>query len=669
MAQARRRRSAWREDDRRAWLGGIIHRELAQAANQSDESETLRADSVRYYLCAPRGDEIDGRSRAHSADVADMVLAVLGMLVPMLTGDTIAVFKAKSAQDRELAEAESRAVNQIIIEDNRGSIEIQEALKDALLMRNGAMKVTRESSETVQLLNTGGLSELQARAAGNRLKQQGAHVEKGDGVLRVVTEEGRFLVESVPIENLSWSAGDGSEVQKKRFFAEAVDLTRSELRKRGVPDKLVDTLGTGSREASTGPRSGPLDDMEGQSEDQQVISCHDCYLMVDLDGDGISERWRVLVADEKTVLEEERVELVPYAVGTCIINPHRLEGESLFEHLRGIQDSKTTLTRELENNVMLNNNGRVIFDPSRASEEDIMNPVAGGGIRARDPSAVVAMAVPDQTGGILAALTYADKRRSERGGAALDMMQADRQIVGETATGIERQYSQREQMVMMYASNFAETLIRSLFMLVHQTARIYGREPISVEMRGEFVELDPAQWAPRTNLNVKVGMTPGARAHMQQALLAHVQLSAQAMAQGMQGVLASPQTLYATQKLNLQMAGVQDVDALLIDPSSEAAQQAAKANADAAAAAQQQQMAMLDRQLAIEEQRVMVEEMKSRGELSHKYFATEAQMAMKEAELVGGAQLDLEKQAREAASAARREAAAARAGANDRSAA
>jgi hypothetical protein len=157
----------------------------------------------------------------------------------------------------------------------------------------------------------------------------------------------------------------------------------------------------------------------------------------------------------------------------------------------------------------------------------------------------------------------------------------------------------------------------------------------------------PASWPARTRLNVTVGMTPGQRGHMQQVLGAHIQMQAQAMMAGLDGILASPKTLHASSRALLQIGGIRNPDAMILDPASPAAQQTAKAKQEQGAAAQQQQQQIILRQLAIEERKLAIEEQKNADKTAYDYFKTEMDVAMKEAEIVGGAELDLEKQARD----------------------
>lgn len=629
--------------ERLEYLGNICANEIPIADGNSDEISTNRNLAMQYYHGNPRGDEVENRSDTISMDVSDMVNAVLAIMVPMLSTDVVAEFEPLSEEDEDAAKLEGLAVNKLIIEDNSGFIELQEAIKDGLLMRNACMKVWPMTYSRSRSYNVAAFSEEQVTAFINDA-QPGETRTRHSDLVTVTSDAKRICVAAVPVENITYQAGYTGPLQGIRFWAEAMFFTRSDLIQIGVPRTLVEglTMGggqpppTGAVNMARGSKTLP-----GFSRDQDPISCQECYILTDMDGDGISERYKVLMANGTVPLMWERADLIPYAWGTPFISQHQITGESLFDHLKATQDDKTKLTRQFQDNISTINNGRYIYDPSQTNEEDILKPVAGGGIRSRNPMGVVPLMVPDVSAGILMALTYEDKRRTERGGAALAMMSSDAQIVGETATGIDRQYAAREAMTSMMATNLAETLIRGLYTLTHETMRRYSAEPVMVTVRGKYVQVDPTQWPERKRVNVKTGLTPGARMHLQQTLTQGISFQATAMQSGLNGVLASPDTTYRMLIDLYRMAGISNPERLWIDPSSEAGQQAAKANAEAAQAAQQQQLELVHSQLAIENAKVMQRAQADAADTQLGYAKIDADVAMKEAELASDATVKL----------------------------
>jgi hypothetical protein len=119
----------------------------------SAESSKLSADRARaldYYL----GDMTDDmpapadRSKAVSSDVAD---AVEGMMPSMMDvffgGDEVVEFVPTGAEDEEAAQQETDYVNYVFTQKNAGFLVMYTFVKDALLSKNGIVKIYWEDKE------------------------------------------------------------------------------------------------------------------------------------------------------------------------------------------------------------------------------------------------------------------------------------------------------------------------------------------------------------------------------------------------------------------------------------------------------------------------------------------------------------------------------------------
>lgn len=640
-------------------LRAILEQEITAAEN--DEGGDVNAASEEaldyYYGRLPKPDgefEEDGKaSPIVSTDVADMVNAVLAQLAPMLSTDCLVEFEAKGKQDEEQSRAESSAVNHIIIEENQGYVELQEAIKDALLLRNCAAKVFVEDETDVRripLTDAAGdplPNEAAAVLLQPKIPQETRELD-GDNV-KVTTTFRKFRFRAVPVDNIVYEANaPHSDVQQLRFFAERLFYTRSELREMGFPKEVISGLPaigdvqTGAerkRNASGQPANN------AHSRDQDNILCYEAYLLIDLDGDGISERYKILYAGN-TVLEYEAVDVVPYAFGTGFIVSHRMTGESLADKVIPVQFYKTQLLRNWLDNQEWINRGQWVADPTTTNFDDITS--GAGIVRAKDMARPpTRMEVRDLGPSINAALTYQDKMRTEKGGAALDMMSADAQLVGETAYGIERQYAQREMLVSFMGRNLAETFIRPLYLLMHHFLRRYSNAPLELKMNGEWTQVDPRQWRKRTRCNVKAGMSAGERTHIQRTLQQLLQFQMQALQMGQNGVLADLTTIYNTITDWATYAGLDDPDSYVINPISPSAQRAAQANSQAqqqqAQAQQQLQRFLIGEQLKLEYAKLQQKAKEANDELAYKFWSDRLKSETEEMKIVATGTIDLEK--------------------------
>lgn len=625
-------------------LAAAVRDEITRA-NDSDlkENRELALDyNYGRRPPAPGG----GLSGVVSMDVADAINAITAQLLPMISTDAVVEFEADGAQDEQAATAESAVVNEVIIEDNNGFLALEECIRDALLLRIGVAKIWVDEMVDVQNLRWDDVSDeelniLLAPTAANEAR----HLISREGTaaeIRVTLTTREFRFRSVDPTQFMYRANwiSGQDLEDCPFVAERLYLARYELKEMGYDPALVDELPNVAQPRNTDGRqrdvSAELDFVTDQ-KDLEFVECHECYYHWH------GELLKVFLGGENTILGTEPVEIVPYAVGACILRQHRLTGESVFDKLRGVQDGKTAALRQWIDNLTIANQARVIINEANVNLADALDSKPGGVVRARDVSQVVPFPFIDTGPSNLALLQYFDEVRTEAVGAALDMQSAPAQLANVAASVVERQYSSKELVVAMFAKNFAETLIRRAWLLMHATLRLYSNEPINMKLAGEWQEVDAAGWPARTKLNVRTGMTVGQRTHAQQTLQQAMLFQQQAMAQGRDGVLASNETLHRSYLDWLTMAGLENPGRYAIDPASPEAQAAAQANAETAQQAQQAQQQLIGAQVQIEAGKAQETERNNKAEIDFKYYNANLDAEIDEAKLVGEATLDLER--------------------------
>ena len=125
----------------------------ALAATQSAKLTLERERNDRYYM----GDvEMDlpaqeGRSSAVSTDVADTIEGLMPHLMDIFAGsDEVVRFEPVGPEDEKAAQQETDYVNHVFMQQNPGFMVLYTFIKDALLSKNGIVKVwweTREEEE------------------------------------------------------------------------------------------------------------------------------------------------------------------------------------------------------------------------------------------------------------------------------------------------------------------------------------------------------------------------------------------------------------------------------------------------------------------------------------------------------------------------------------------
>lgn len=572
-----------------------IERELAMAEGYSggDLAEVRKLALDRYYG-RPRGDEVAGRSAVQSSDIADMVEAVIAQMLPGFSGDSVVEFEPIGTDDVEAAQLESDIVNTVIIEANRGYTMFQEALRDALLLRNGWIKVWHDEREEVSTIKLRGVPEdavtatIDAAPDGLRLKLVEVE-DAGNGLvnaeLTAKRERSKLRVTSVDPVNMRWQADFGSVfLDDIRFLAECWYPSRSELIAEGYSRSKVEALPAGSSQWAVDQQARNQNQAPALMAPDPSMECVDAWWLhyrYDSDGDGIAELHCILYVkgpNDGSILENEIVDFVPYATGSAFLQPHRLNGLGLYDKLRQTESAKTSILRQWIDNLAVANNSRVGVNTRVVNIDDAVDSRPGGIIRVNGEvgANMVPLPMVDVGQSAMLALEYQDKIRSERGGASLDLQSAQMQIAGDTAHGVERQISSKEQMAAMMSRTLAETLVRQTYILAHRGMRAWIDEPITAKRAGEYVQSNPADWPMRERVNVSTGLSVGERGARKAALETVLMQQEKLVGAGYDGILVNAQQYHSALMDWARASAIDNADRYFTDPASKPAQQAAQ---------------------------------------------------------------------------------------------
>ncbi len=628
---------------------------------ETDELAAMRESAMNYYYnrdsAAPFA---PGRSSLQSSDVADMVEAVLAQVMPSFEGDNVAEFPPMSEDDVEQARTETDAVNYVIWQQNNGHYEVQQAIRDALLLRNGVIKVYLDekinvetealvdvTAEQAQRIEYEGVGNLKDVDNGHQVVEKVETEVPGvyDITVKVKTTERKVCSKAVDIAHFSWERDWHSiYLQDCRFVAERSLPTRSELIEMGYKKSLVNSLNYGGNDTQIDSlarnQHSNRRHWQGHTPAEDIIEFWECYVRLDADGDGVAELLKVCLASH-TLLSVEEIEYIPYAAGTPFIQAHRFNGLGLFDKLKNVQDAKTHTLRQLLDNQNHANNSRVIAVDGQVNIDDVVNSRPGGVVRTRSPDSIQPFPFTDIGASAQSTLAYLDKIRSERGGASLDMQSAELQIAGETAHGVERQMSAKEQLAAMITRTLAETLIRDVYMLVHKALRLYVPDDLQFQVMDAFAQTNPAEWPERKQVRVKAGLSMAERMRKRAAL---EQIIVRQDALQQQGAFVSPDDVYNAQLDWCRVQGIDNPERYFTDPQSEEAQMAAQAQQQQMQAEQEYQQMLLELQKEIEarkadnaDARVISDEKQHADELQFKYWAE----ALKAGQTEAGMVLDL----------------------------
>ena len=575
-------------------LVSIVGSYIAQSsAYQETEVNKQMAEGLKYYYGQPLGNEVEGGSTVVSKDVADAVDWIMPSLMNIFgNGEKVVEYEPHGPEDAEEAAQATDYVNYIYNTRCDGFSITYQWFKDALICKNGIVKHYWEETQEPQFEYYAGLDE---EALELLLSEEGVDLlersEAIDGtydvkVSKVVTR-GEVKIENVPPEEFLIN-NEAKSIKDADFVAHRRQVTPSYLRQIGIPEDDIEMLNFsdenwGVQEQIYTARhsidsTDQLINSSAMNQEQRKIWLYECYVMVDYDGDGISELRRILYADNKALTNEEW-DMKPFSALTPNIISHKFYGLSLYDQLKDLQEIKTTLLRNLLDNMYRINNGRYAVLDGQVNMRDLLRSRSGGVVREKVSGAVRPLETPKLPTESFQMLGYLDTLAENRSGASSRTNGMDDNVLhsNQASSAVNQIMSAAQQKQKLIARVFAETGVKQLFSNLYSLITKYQNKEDVYRLRNKFVKVNPASW--RTKYNVVV-MTGIGNDNKDQQLL-HLQrmweMTQGVMNAGGMNILTDYEKLYNLLVETTKNAGYRNYDDFWKDPTSPEAQQAIKA--------------------------------------------------------------------------------------------
>ena len=579
-------------------LMSIIQAEIDDAIGFI-ESETVeqRKQALEAYLRQPYGNEVEGKSQIVTGEVAEAIDGALPSLVRIFTGsDNIVVFEPQGPKDEASAKQATDYCNWVFNRDNAGVAILHDWFKDALMQKNGIVKAYWEDKEDITKeryfdLSNDELAMLMSDETMEIVEQDTTEFPIFDPmgqpvidpmgmpvmgathnvVVQQKKKSGKVTIENVPPEEFLISK-KARTIADSPFVAHRQMLTRSTLVAMGFNKKQIEGLQMGDALAYTPERvaryAAGEQPYQTQTDDpsMQEIEVFECYVKTDLDGKGIASLVQVFYASNEILEDEkgkemvEEVDYVPFHSICPIPIPHKFFGNSLADRTVDLQLIKTTITRQMLDNLYLTNNARVVAVEGQVNLDDLLTSTAGGVIRAKSQGAVQQLVVQNVANQAFPMLQYLDTVQSKRTGVSDASQGLDPAILQNvTAAAVASMQQAGAGKIELMARIFAETGVKSLFQGILHLLCKYQDKARMVRMRGEFVEFDPRTWANQYDVSINVGLGAGNRQEQMAMLSMVLAKQEQLIAQyGPANPYVSPAQYRGTLGRMVEIAGFKD---------------------------------------------------------------------------------------------------------------
>lgn len=593
------------------YIKDLAAKAQTQYDNSSDFYTQIQAEretSLKYYMQQPLGNEMKGFSQFITSDVRDTVDWYMGQLLEMfITGDTPVRFNATNAQDSGQADMETKYVNHVLLDQNKGFELFYTWFKDALISKNGVVKVWWDNkseevpenyeqlgyNEYMKIVNDPEYQVKELRVTSPELGGQFTP-EQFAAVLAQLGEAGPIVMQTAIYDVYGCRVRDVSQVKVMNVAPEYfvvstsqadLDLSnidycahvhfysRNELLAEGYDYETVMDLPIGNVVTNTldstiryVKETGRLLNNTSATKGGELIEVIEHYIRDD--GDGEPKLYCIkTAANASVILDAYEVDKVPYHVITPKINQYRFYGDSIADEVIDLQFAKSNLWRASFDNVKYSVSPRwgVRGD---VDLEDANDHTPTALVRLGADGEMIPLTTPFVATTALEMAALLDGQRAERTGFSKESMGLDPSALANSTNFIGATILNLSQArLKMVASTFAHTGVKTLFLHVRELLLKYEARTKLFEYNGKYAEINPRGWVNNRSTSVKTGLGYAGKAevtaNMQNILTLQEKIVSAA---GMNGPLVNAGNIYSTITRALEANGIKDVQTYFSDP-------------------------------------------------------------------------------------------------------
>lgn len=523
---------------------GLVQSEINGSTSYLDsEIANQREKAMEYFYGEPFGNEEDGRSQVVVTDVQDTIMWMMPNLMRIFTaGDDVVRFDPVGPEDVEVAEQATNYVNHVFYKQNDGFMILYNMFMDALVQKTGVVKhfweeLEETSSESYENLTDAEFNllmqeddlELDQHTELRTLNKvidpmSGALLDiedvSHDAVFIRTERVGKVSVENVPPEEFLINRG-ARTIEDARFICHRSMKSRNDLMRLGFDEELVESLpafSSGANDITTSPEyiarhsydSSQVYPEQAASEQDQLVEVFESYVNLEMDDSEIAVLHKVTHAGNE-ILDIEPIDYKPFSAICPLPIPHKFYGLSIAELIQDVQLIRSTLTRNLLDNMYLANNGRYQVVEGQVNIDDLLTNRPGGIVRTRSLNALQPIQTPALQNYAFQMLEYWDNIKAGRTGvnASTQGLPADVLKSHVTAGAITGALTNAQGRLELIARIFAETGVKSMFKAIYNLIQRYENRKRVIRVRNTYVEIDPASWREDLDVSIEVGLGYG----------------------------------------------------------------------------------------------------------------------------------------------------------------
>lgn len=489
-------------------------KEDIHAAEEVAERESIEnARLYERYRGKKMGNEQAGRSQIVSTDVFEAVEWALPALMDIFdVNNNIPEFEGHGQEDEEAARKMTQLARYQFWRQNDGETLLRQTIKDALLYRPGGIikycwiRETERNPKTWSGLTADEYGYLQSRPdtsiTGVTISEDGFYDVEGE--FHIATFDGPRFYHVPPWEFLRHP--NTRNIEDSPFVAHKKKVTVDYVRRLGQSGFFTNTE-KALEDAQSPPPSEQTEDKIYAADSQirdpekssdsarKEVDLYECYVRMDVDGDGLLENRIITMVGDTIVRDVENVyKRPPFVILKCIEDTHKIAGITLAEIVEDLQRLNTFMLRQTVDNLAQSNNSRKVYDPTRISQPDLMLNVPGAPIRTTRPGVDVRtalMELPTQPiqPTVLSFYQIAKELGEQRTGIGKSFRGVG-DSSNETASGQFQAINQASQRIRMMAKIMGTSLSELFRAMVYMNKTFLTQKTV-VRLENEPLEIAP----------------------------------------------------------------------------------------------------------------------------------------------------------------------------------
>jgi hypothetical protein len=485
-----------------------------------------RQEVLDYYHGKSPKPQHSGNSKYISMDVWDAVESCKAtILETFAAGNEIAEFVPQNADDVEMAKIATLYTDYVIFRQNDGYDIFSQVIHDALISRVGVAKVYWDKcyEDQEETFSDVPIEELEMVLEANDLELRGvptADPEAGtvSGTVARRINKSQVRVDPIPPEEFLIST-TAKSLKDTHFCAHRVKATVAEVMAMGLSKEEALKLPVDGLSDVTDPDmiarfqelNTGFDKVSEYQEQMREVTVHECYIRIDLDGDGYTKLWKITKAG-KHILDKEPIDRLPFVPFIPMPIPHAFYGSNYASKVIPIQNARTVLMRGILDHTVITNNPRYqVVKGALVNPREMLENRVGGLVNVTRPDGIMPLQQSSLNPFVFQTIQLLDEDKEDTTGVSKLSQGLNKDAVSKqnSQAMVEQLVGLSQQRQKIIARNFANQFMVPLYLEVYRLVIENEDQAKVIEVAGNYVEVEPSKWDQRTDVTVALKLGYG----------------------------------------------------------------------------------------------------------------------------------------------------------------